>query len=339
MGPGSVLQRFEVEASLSAHQFERITELRVHRPHVIEREARQRKKRARLTRDGKLVFVALDHPARGVIQIRDDKLAMGDRHEFLARARRVLADPDLDGIVAASDVLEELLLLSHLERKQVGQSFLDYRVLVGSMNRGGIAGTAFEMDDAFTSLTAERLADLRCDGGKMMYRMDAQDPASGRTIVACSVAINTLRGQGLAAFLEPQAVIRHADHYELQKDVATMVRHCGIASALGESSSHLWLKLPYCQDFDAVCRATTLPILLLGGPARGNVLDTLRDFAAGLAVSPRVRGAIIGRNLLFPAETDPLPMCRALTGLVHRNAGFDEALRALEEPEPRGTVK
>lgn len=329
-----VTARFEYEAVLPAALFEQITELRIHRPEVIKEEVRRRKKRTGLTRDGKLVLLALDHAARGVTQIRQDKLAMGDRHELLARARRILVDPDLDGLVASSDVLDELFFLNYLERKQSGRSFLDGRLLVGSMNRGGIAGTVFEMDDTFTSLTAERLAELRCEGGKMMYRMDPQDPASARTMLSCSEAINALRRRNLAAFLEPQGVLRRADSYEVQKDVATMVRQCGIASALGESSSNLWLKLPYCEGFARVGRATTLPILLLGGPARETVADTLRDYADGLASSSRVRGAIIGRNLLFPAEADPLPMCRALTALVHRNASLSEALRVFEEAEP-----
>src|SRR5207247_5514172 len=129
-------------------------------PRWVVKEARRRRRRRRLAPDGRLVLVALDHPARGVTDIRGDALAMGDRHQYLARARRVLDDPDLDGVVATPDVLEELLILSHLERKRAGEGFLDRRVLVGSMNRGGLAGTAFEMDDAFTSMTAERIAEL-----------------------------------------------------------------------------------------------------------------------------------------------------------------------------------
>src|SRR5205814_1867702 len=126
-------------------------------------------------------------------EIRGDALAMGDRHQYLARARRVLDDPLLDGIVATPDVLEELLVLSHLERRRKGKGFLDGRVLVGSMNRGGLAGSAFEMDDAFTSMSAARIAELRLDGGKMMYRLDPQDAGSGRTIQACARALNDLR--------------------------------------------------------------------------------------------------------------------------------------------------
>jgi hypothetical protein len=275
--------------------------------------------------------VAADHPGRGVTKIRDDQLAMGDRYQLIARVRRLLEDPNLDGILATSDLLEELLILSHLERRRKGEGFLDGRVLVGSMNRGGLSGTAFEMDDTFTGISAERLAELRCDGGKMLYRLDPEDPASGHTIEACANAINSLRRHRLAAFVEALEVKHGTDGYHTIQDSAALIRHCGIAAALGDSSAHLWLKLPYSEDFGRVCRATTLPILLLGGPARESPIETLRDFVAGLSSSPRVRGAVIGRNLLFPLDQDPLPMCRALTAMIHRGASFDEAVQLLAE--------
>jgi hypothetical protein len=269
---------------------------------------------------------------------------MGDRHQYLARARRVLDDPLLDGIVATPDVLEELLILSHLERRRSPDApgFLDGRVLVGSMNRGGLAGSAFEMDDTFTSMTAARIAELGFDGGKMMYRLDPQDAASGRTIQACAQALNELRAHRLPGFLEPLGVAHQEKGYVPAKDAATLVRQCGIAAGLGESSLHLWLKVPIVDDLARVCRATTLPLLLLGGPARGTSEETLRDFAGGLAAGARVRGAIIGRNLLFPGDADPLPLARALTALVHGGASIADAVKSLTEaarPRRRSAAK
>jgi hypothetical protein len=324
--------RWDVEGYLPTAVLDEVTDVRIEHPRWVMKEARRRKRRKRLAPDGRLVLAALDHPARGVNEIRGDALAMGDRHQYLARARRVLDDPDLDGIVATPDVIEELLILSHIDRRRRGQGFLDGRVLVGSMNRGGLAGTVFEMDDAFTSMTAARIAELRLDGGKMMYRLDPQDAASGRTIQACAQALNDLRDHGLPGFLEPLGVTRQAKGYVPAKDADTLVRQCGIAAGLGDSSVHLWLKVPIVDDLARVCRATTLPLLLLGGPARGTPEETLRDFASGLAAGPRVRGAIIGRNLLYPGDADPLPLSRALTALVHRGASLPEALERLAEP-------
>jgi hypothetical protein len=327
----SVPARWNVSAYLPPSVLDQITDVRVEHPRWALKEARQRKRRKAIAPDGKLVLAALDHPGRGVNEIRGDALAMGDRHQYLARARRVLDDPLLDGIVATPDVIEELLILSHIERRKKGKAFLDGRVLVGSMNRGGLAGTAFEMDDTFTSMGAERIAELRLDGGKMMYRLDPQDPASGRTIQACADALNDLGRLGLPGFLEPLGVARQPSGYVPAKDADTLVRQCGIAAALGDSSLHLWLKVPIVEDLTRVCRATTLPLLLLGGPARGTPEETLRDFAAGLSAGARVRGAIIGRNLLYPGDADPLPMCRALTALVHKGASLPDALARLHE--------
>ena len=334
MAAAVVPEGFEAEKTLPSRLFDQVTEIRVLHPEVIENEARRRIRRRRLTLDGKLALVAADHAGRGVMQIRDDKLALADRYQLLARIRRLLEDENLDGLLGTGDVIEELLILSHLERRQGRASFLDNRVLVGSMNRGGIAGTSFEMEDAFTCMTAERLAKLRCDGGKMLYRMDAQDDASGRTIYACAQAINALRRHELPAFVEPLEVRRENGNYHTAKDNVSLIRQCGIAAALGESSAHIWLKLPYGVGFDRVCRATTLPILLLGGPAREDLRDTMRDFAEGLACSNRVRGAIIGRNLLFPPNGDPLPAGRALTLMIHKGATFDDAVRTIGEPPP-----
>ena len=120
------------------------------------------------------------------------------------------------------------------------------------------------------------------------------------------------------------------------KDAETLVRQCGIAAGLGESSLHLWLKVPIVDDLARVCRATTLPLLLLGGPARGTAEETLRDFATALAAGSRIRGAIIGRNLLYPGDADPMPLSRALTALVHRGASLEDALSLLSgTPRPR----
>ena len=197
------------------------------------------------------------------------------------------------------------------------------------MNRGGLAGSAFEMDDTFTSMSAARIAELGFDGGKMMYRLDPQDPASGRTIQACAEALNDLRQHGLPGFLEPLGVVQQGQGYTPAKDAATLVRQCGIAAGLGDSSMHLWLKVPIVDDLARVCRATTLPLLLLGGPARGTAEETLRDFAGGLAAGARVRGAIIGRNLLFPGDADPAALvARAHLARPSRRVAGRRALEA-----------
>ena len=107
---------------------------------------------------GRLMLVAADHPARGVLRAGSDPLAMGDRAELLSRLVRALARPGVDGVLGTADIVEDLLLLGALDDK----------VVIGSMNRGGLAGTVFELDDRFTGYDAR--GDRR---GRLPGRQDA----------------------------------------------------------------------------------------------------------------------------------------------------------------------
>ncbi len=110
--------------------------------------------RKSLALDGKLNIVAADHPARNVTKVGDDPLAMADRREYLARILRVLSSDRVDGVMATMDILEDLLTIDGLLRKAGAQTFLDNRVLIASLNRGGLAGSAWELDDPMTGATA-----------------------------------------------------------------------------------------------------------------------------------------------------------------------------------------
>src|SRR5215813_12036409 len=55
---------FQPEEFFPKRLFEAITDARVNQPELILAEARNRRKRPRLTLDGKLVILATDHPGR-----------------------------------------------------------------------------------------------------------------------------------------------------------------------------------------------------------------------------------------------------------------------------------
>ncbi len=50
--------------------------------------------------------------------------------------------------------------------KPAAPSLLDGKVLIGSLNRGGLAGSAWELDDPITGPTPATCADWRLDGAK-----------------------------------------------------------------------------------------------------------------------------------------------------------------------------
>jgi hypothetical protein len=85
-----------------------------------------------------------------------------------------------------------------------------------------------------------------------------------------------------------------------------VVRSISVASGLGRTSAHTWLKLPVIDDMEPVLAATTLPVLLLGGEVAPDQVGQRAQLAAwGKALSnPVVRGMVVGRSLLFPPDGD-----------------------------------
>lgn len=295
-----------------------ITDLRVAGGRDILDHAHHRPRREALTHDGKLVILAADHPARMVTAVGQDPIRMGDRADFLGRIIRVLRSGFVDGLMGTPDIIEEALAVDLLACRAGEESFLAGKVLVGCMNRGGLAGTTFEMDDRFTGFTAEQMSEMNLDGAKMMFRLEPLEFSSGRTIEACGRAVDACLDQQLTVFLEALMVRFEDGKYVVDKSVESLVKVCGVASALGKSSWKTWLKLPYTVDYSRVAAATTCPILMLGGPSTGDSAALFADFAEGMAAGENVRGALVGRNVLYPGDADPAQVAAGVWAAVHK---------------------
>src|SRR4029079_5621307 len=96
------------------------------------------------------------HPARGANGVGNRPLAMADRSDLLDRLQAALWSPGVAGLLGSSDIIEDLLLLGALEGK----------VVFGSMNRGGLQGAAFELDDAFTGYDAQGIHEIGLHRGQ-----------------------------------------------------------------------------------------------------------------------------------------------------------------------------
>lgn len=313
----------------------RLTELRVDDPDFGCRAAAVRVPRERLASDGKLNILAADHPARNVTKVGADPLAMAGRRDYLARIVRVLCGAQVDGVMATMDILEDLLAIDGLLRASGAPTLLDNKLLIASLNRGGLAGSIWELDDPMTGATPATCQAWRLDGAKILLRVDPSAPASLKTMLASSQAINELNALGLPTFLEPLPVTKTEKGYVVVKTAEALARLAGVASALGDSSRYLWLKLPHCEKFEIVAHSTTLPILLLGGESAGDPAPFLRQLESALSAGPNVRGALVGRNVLYPGSEDPLAMAEAAGGIVHRGWRAEEALQSMAENRGR----
>ncbi|MBE3576845.1 MAG: TIM barrel protein [Limnochordales bacterium] len=324
---------FRVQKYFPLSLMARLSQLRWERgQEMVAAVAAARRRRSRLAgADGKLVIVAADHPARNVTRVGDRPLAMGDRLEYLGRTLRVVASPWVDGVMATPDIIEDLFLLEGLAKEAGLPGFLDEKVIIGSMNRTGLAGLDYEMDDRVSAFTAARMAELGLDGAKLLFRLDSGPYSrySIQTMYYVSQAMNECRRHGLPVFLEPLPVERTDQGYRTVMEAEALIRIVGIASAMGDSSVNVWLKIPYVTGFTEVARATTLPILMLGGEARQTPLPTLLDFERGMAAGANVRGALVGRNILYPGMDDPAAVALAVYRIVHDGYSTSRAVDEL----------
>ena len=230
---------FSCERFFPESIFDKITDLRVSDPGIIAKSAGRRKRREKLTVDGRLAILAADHPARRVTKSGNNPVLMGNRQGYLGRILRVITSQEFDGVMGTTDIIEDLLIVDQFFVEEGGKSFLDGKVILGCMNRGGLSGAEFEMDDRFASFTAESINRLRLDGAKMMFRLDLNDTRSLDTIEVCSKAITELNKYSIPAFLEAFSVQRTPEGYKTLKTPEELIKTLSVATALGDSSRNL----------------------------------------------------------------------------------------------------
>jgi uncharacterized protein len=291
---------------ISDEQWAELLETRASNPAAIAEAYAMRRRRPLLADDGSTFLIAADHPARRALGVGDDPFAMADRRGLLDRLVTALANPDVDGVMATPDVLDELALLGAL----------DGRVALGSINRGGLQGTVWELDDQPTAHDVQAVVEQGLDGAKLLLRIDPDDAASKTTIEACARNITKLARAGVVAMVEPLPYTTRDGRAALDSSDDELVRCVGVASALGATSAHTWLKLPATGAVERVMAATTLPALILGG-APGPDPDTAFGAWRRAMAVPNVRGLVVGRSLLYPPDGDVAAAVATAAQIVH----------------------
>ncbi len=251
------------------------------------------------------MIIAADHTARGILGVGGNPLAMASRFDLLDRLVVALSRPGVDGVLGTADIIEDLMLLGALDGK----------VVIGSMNRGGLLGAAFELDDRFTGYSPAGIVASKLDAGKMLLRIDPADPATVRTIEACSTAVSELAQARKPAMIEPFMVTRDGGRPRNDLTPDAVIRSVGISSGLGSTSAYSWLKLPVVPEMERVAEATTLPILLLGGDPAGDQEAMFASWKNALRL-PTVRGLVVGRSLLYPVTGDVASSVDTAVGLL-----------------------
>ncbi len=278
---------------ISDRQFADLVETRARRPEALAELARGRKRRDQFDDGRGLFLITADDAARANLQVGANPVALGDRRKLLDRLVAVLEHPAVDGVVATPDIADDLLLLGAVHDK----------LLVGSMNRSGLAGSTWEVDERFTSFDADAIASGNLDGGKLTLRLDWKDPSTNDAIAGCARAVGELARIQRIAVIEPLPVYRDAGRARVSNDPELLIRSLSVASGLGAVSAYTWLKVPMVRNMAQVLAATSMPVLVVGGDPGEEPDEAVVRWRTALAL-PQTRGIVAGRSLLFPADGD-----------------------------------
>lgn len=204
------------------------------------------------------------------------------------------------------DIIDDLALLGALENK----------IVVGSLNRGGLRGSSFEMDDRFGAYSIDSLARAGLDFAKTLTRINLQDVGTADTLIATAEAVNDAVAAQIPIMIEP-FMSEWVDGKVTNVLTAEAVIHSiAISAALGGSSAYTWLKIPFVPDMARVMESTTLPTLILGGDNQSDPEALYSDWAHALTL-PGVRGLVVGRSLLYPASGTAADAISRAVDIVH----------------------
>lgn len=293
-------------AFFTSGDFDRLRTLRATEPAAIGTALAKRRRRPLTIGDGRLFIIAADHPARGALGVREHSMAMASRYDLLQRLATALSRTGVDGVLGTPDILEDLAVLG----------VLDDKIAVGSMNRGGLRGATFEMDDRYTGYDIESILRSNLDFAKVLIRINLGDAASANTLEHTARAVSQAAAEQLPIMIEP--FMSNWVDGRIRNDLSAeaVITSVAIAAGLGSSSAYSWLKLPVVPQMERVMEASTLPTLLLGGDPDGRPDETYASWEKALAL-PGVRGLVVGRTLLYPSNDDVATVVDTAAALVH----------------------
>lgn len=242
------------------------------------------------------LILAADHRARAV-------LTTENWAEFVGALAAAL--PSCDGILATAQPLGALAEAGHLTARH--RTYL-------SINRTGLAGSAFELDDRLVA-SVDRAARDGWTGIKHMTRIDMAAQVSASALELLGQVLEDAREAGLEALVEP---LIWSDG-RVRRDTDAVVLAAVIAHDIGAPV----IKVPV-PDVDAgeprrravarVVASVGAPVLFLGGPrtdaGRVMVLDEVRDVMEGGGA-----GMAMGRTIY--QDPDPAEMAGLVRAAVH----------------------
>lgn len=305
---------FQYKEVFTDEEYQEINEIKTFYPEIIEIEADRRAKKT--NKNKMLVFAAADHNARMIQAYKGNPFGLSDRREYLSRLVRILCSDEVDGVEGTPDIIEDLIALNYLWRCHNKKTFLDNKIIVGTINRGGLSGVSWEMDDMCTCFTVERLAELKLDGIKFMLRINPDCENNKNTLRYCAEIVNKAATYKMPVFIEGLFIRTKQNTYEMQTDLESLIKTVGVVSALGCSSLQKWIELPLNKEYAKAVGASTCSFLVVPDEVGENKEEIISEYTAQIGVSHNVRGILLGRNVMYSQE-DPLELAEKIAQKWH----------------------
>ena len=320
--------KFSYKDFLDDTIFQELNKIKAFHPEVIEQEACLRSKPG--YRHEQLVFAAADHNARMINEYKGNPIGLSNRREYLTRLVRMLQSDRIDGIEATPDIIEDLMIINRLFREAKKREFLNGKLLIGTVNRGGLKNTVWEMDDMPACYTVERLHKLNLDGVKFMIRLNPRDERCKHTVRYCADAVNEAERAGLPIFIEALYVETTEKGFVMKTDSESLCKVVGVVGALGCRGVGKWIEVPLNHEYAVPVSATTCPVLVVPDEIEDEPLAVVKEYTKEIGLHENIRGILLGRNIMFN-EQDPLPIADAVAAVWHEGItpemAYERALR------------
>lgn len=307
--------KFICQEFLGDDVFRKLNEIKAFHPEVILEETANREKPGFPHK--RLVFAAADHNARMINEYKGNPIGLSNRREYLTRLVRMLQSDSVDGVEATPDIIEDLIIINKIRKDAGEKDFLKGKMLVGTVNRGGLKNTIWEMDDMPACFTVERINKLNMDGVKFMIRINPKDENAKYTVKYCADAINDAEKYGLPIFIEALYVESNENGgYTMKTDSESLCKVVGVVGALGCTGAYKWIEVPLNNEYHVPVAATTCPVFVVPDEVEDEPEAVIREYTKEIGIADNIRGILLGRNVMYN-ESDPLPIAEAIADIWH----------------------
>lgn len=249
------------------------------------------------------LVLAADHRARGIMTVENYA-------GYVAAIEAAM--PACDGILASTQPLRDVVASG-----SVGNDKLTYLTL----NRTGLAGSAFELDDRLVT-TVEAALSEGYDGVKHLVRIDLEDPLTASALEL----LGRVTAEATAAGLEAMIEALFWRDGKVARDVDSIVLAAVIANDMGAPLLKLAVPeaSPGPERVEAVARVVAsvgVPVLFLGGPRRadrGATPEAARDVVVSEVrdvMEAGASGMAVGRVVI--EDPEPKRMAEMIAAAVH----------------------